>query len=246
MSKERLEELTARYSLDLLDRSEWSELLQAARDPEVERLMREFSETASDLGLAIPQVAPPVRLKREILGELPKRTLGSTLLAFPEWLPYAIAACLMILGVAEIWRIACLERSLLEMDQTLALLQRQNTDAAEQKSMVELQLATLPAKDPAYASASVTIAWNTRLHEGVVTLQNLPPPPAGHDYQLWVLDPHASAPVSAGLIASTTPSHRFTVGRVSTSGLGFAVSLEPSGGSTLPTGPILFAVPPAE
>jgi anti-sigma-K factor RskA len=97
--------------------------------------------------------------------------------------------------------------------------------------------------DVSYASSHVIVAWDPVQHRGVVSMQDLPMPPAGHDYQLWVLDPKAPSPISAGLI---TGSRSFDVAPVSTTNPGFAVSLEPSGGRPSPTGPILFAVAPGQ
>jgi anti-sigma-K factor RskA len=101
----------------------------------------------------------------------------------------------------------------------------------------------LYAKDPDYANARVVVAWDTTLHRGSIVLENMPLAPAGHDYQLWVLDPNALQPLNAGVIAG---AQTFTAAGVSVARPGFALSLEPTGGSTTVTGPILFAVAPAE
>ena len=43
------------------------------------------------------------------------------------------------------------------------------------------------------------VAWDpVHAPRGFVSIQNMPAPAAGHDYQLWVLDPTAPAPISAG------------------------------------------------
>ncbi len=77
-------------------------------------------------------------------------------------------------------------------------------------------------------------------------MHQLPPPPPGKDYQLWVLDPTAPAPISAGLLSAGAGSQNFGTGSAVTNGPGFAVSLEPAGGRPLPTGAILFAVAPGQ
>jgi anti-sigma-K factor RskA len=153
---------------------------------------------------------------------------------FSRWIPYAIAACLMILGIFQVRQILGLKSQLLAARQDAARLRESN-------ALVGLRLAELDARDASYASSKIIVAWDSYQHRGVVAPQNLPAPPAGHDYQLWVLEPEAEAPISAGLIAGSRP---FTVKPVSTLNPGFALSLEPSGGSLEPTGPILFAVAP--
>jgi len=85
------------------------------------------------------------------------------------------------------------------------------------------------------------VAWDPYQERGVVAMEDLPAAPAGYDYELWVLDPAAEAPLGAGLLAGP---RSFTVKPVSTPSPGFAISLEPGGGSPEPTGPILFAVAP--
>jgi anti-sigma-K factor RskA len=245
MSNERLEELAALHAVGLLDEAGRSELLSAAAvDPEVQKLVRECNETAALLACEPPEVAPPPRLRQDILRRLPAR--GGKLIYFPQWVPYAVAACLMALAIVQASRVARLKTDLVVMKDSLREVQAQKTEDAERKDLMELCLARLQAKDAAYASASVMVAWNRHLNEGVVEVDNLPAPPPGHDYQLWVLDPRASAPINGGLIQSAGPARHFTVPPVSTSGPGFAVSLEPSGGVNLPTGPILFAVAPEE
>ncbi len=101
----------------------------------------------------------------------------------------------------------------------------------------------LDAKDPAYTTARVLVGWDGNQHRGSIALQDFPPTPAGHDYQLWVLDPNAPAPVNAGVL---TAARTFADTTCSMPRPGFAISLEPAGGSTSLTGPILFAVAPAE
>jgi len=156
-----------------------------------------------------------------------------------SWLTCILAACLLALAIWQTDKVAQLNRQ-------LATTQAQAAALAQSNALLSLRLDTLEAKDPAYTSAKIIVAWDPRRNQGVISLQNLPPPPAGRDYQLWVLDPKAPAPVSAGVLTVDTASRRFTVGPIGSEGPGFAVSLEPSGGQPAPSGPILFAVPPDE
>ena len=231
----RLEELAALHAVDLLDEAGRGELLRAAQeDPEVERLMIDFAETAAQMAYDAPEIPPPPGLREEIIGRLPARGASSRIIPFHAWLPFAIAACLMVLGISQARQISALKSSLLDASAKVDRLSASN-------ALIGLRLATLEAKDAAYSSSRITVAWDPYQHRGVVAMQDLPLPPAGHDYQLWVLDPSAAAPVSAGLI---TASRSFAVPPVGTQTPGFAISLEPSGGRPEPTGPILFAVAP--
>jgi len=162
------------------------------------------------------------------------RAATSTIMPFFGWVPYVIAAGLMILGIFQALQI-------LDLKSQLLATRADTTQLRESNALTGLHLATLEAKDASYASSQIVIAWDPYQHRGVVAMQNLPPAAAGHDYQLWVLDPAAEAPLSAGLITGSRP---FTVKPVSTPSPGFAISLEPGGGSPEPTSPILFAVAP--
>jgi anti-sigma-K factor RskA len=231
----RMEELAALDALELLDAGSRKELLDAAeRDPAVAAMVRGYAETAALLAHDAPEVRPRDGLRGEILRQLPSRANHSKIIPFHQWVPYAIAACLMALGISQSLQIKGLKSELMAT----------STDAdhlRDSNALIGLRLATLEAKDASYNGSKILVAWDPYQHRGVVSMQSLPAPPAGHDYQLWVLDPGAPAPISAGLI---TDSRSFAVKPVSTAAPGFAISLEPSGGQPEPTGPILFAVAP--
>jgi anti-sigma-K factor RskA len=151
----------------------------------------------------------------------------------------AAAVCLMALVIYQAGQLKDLRRQILSMQAQIDVFRQSN-------SLGGLHLAALDAKDPAYSSSRVLVAWDPNLHRGVVSMQNLFAPTPGHDYQLWVLDPGEAVPVDAGLIVWSGKSQHFVTHPLTTTTPGFAVSLEPTGGSRLPTGEILFAVAPAE
>ena len=156
------------------------------------------------------------------------------IIPFSHWIPYAVAACLMALAITQARQIGALQSQLLVARADLKRLQASN-------AMIGLRLTMLEAKDAAYASSTIMVAWDPNQHQGILSVANLPTPPPNQDYQLWVLDPAAETPLNAGVIHA---SRSFAVAAVSTQNPGFAVSLEPGGGSPNPTGPILFAVAP--
>jgi len=156
-----------------------------------------------------------------------------------SWIFGTVAICLMAIAVYQAQLIRSLHQQLTSNGSEVIALKQSN-------ALIGLRLTTLEAKDVAYGSARIIVAWDPHMFRGVITQQNLPVPPAGHDYQLWVLDPKAEAPISAGLIQADTASRGFSIGPIKTNGPGFAVSLEPSGGQSTPTGAILFAVAPEE
>jgi len=81
----------------------------------------------------------------------------------------------------------------------------------------------------------------------VVQAANLPPRPAGHDYELWAL-PKNGNPVSLGVLpAGGTSTRELTAMQKAAlaSSSQLAVSIEPAGGSPTgqPTGEVLFTAP---
>lgn len=95
---------------------------------------------------------------------------------------------------------------------------------------------------PTAAGSSQTLGtsiWLASDQRGLIVLENLPALPASQSYQLWLFEPGASAPVSAGVFASepTGPvRHQFTVAAPVRAVERFAVSVEPKGGAPRPTG----------
>jgi anti-sigma-K factor RskA len=153
---------------------------------------------------------------------------------FSRWIAYAVATGLMLTVLFLLQEIASLKTQL-----AAARADADRLRASE--ALAGLRLTTLEAKEPAYAAAQIIIAWDPYRCRGMAAVQNLPAPPAGQDYQLWVLDPNASMPIGAGLLNTGKP---FTIKPISTAYPGFAVTLEPIAGSPILTGPILFAVAP--
>jgi anti-sigma-K factor RskA len=235
-----LEEWTSLHALGLLDEAGRRELLAAAEnDAEVRRMIREYQESAALLAYDAAPVAPPPALQRELMRQLSEHRAPAKVIPFRQWIPYALAACLMGLTIFQVMQIFDLRRKLHSTRVEFAELRNRN-------DLAQLRLAALEAKDAAYASTKIMVAWDAELHHGMISMEDMPPPPAGHDYQLWVLDPKATAPVSAGLLHAGSGTEGFAVPPVSTAGPGFAISLEPSGGRPSPTGAILFAVAPSQ
>jgi anti-sigma-K factor RskA len=240
MSDPRWEEEAALQAVGMLDEPARRGFDRAVRqDPEVAQMARDFSAIAALLAYDAPQVEPPPQLKGEIRARLDERRPAAGVISFPyQMMPYAIAACLMGLVIFQAGLIGSL-KTRLRADRVAMVALQQND------SMLELRLADMKAMNNGYINSKVMVAWDPRLHRGMISMHNLPAPPPGHDYQLWVLDPSARQPVSAGLLTMGSHSQDFAARPVGMKEPGFAISLEPSGGRSLPTpGEILFAVAP--
>ena len=93
------------------------------------------------------------------------------------------------------------------------------------------------AGQPDAPTAAARAFWS-RSRGLVMMATNLPPPPAGRTYQLWVLTAEP-APISAGILAPDADGRvtvRFDTPSDIPTPTAMAVTLEPAGGVASPTG----------
>ena len=76
----------------------------------------------------------------------------------------------------------------------------------------------------------------------VVKMNDVPAPPAGKVYQMWLIPKDGSAPVSQGLMDAEALSKPAVVKGISTAA-SLGITVEPTGGSTAPTTPTVAAAP---
>ena len=89
---------------------------------------------------------------------------------------------------------------------------------------------------------TATVSVSSSRDAIVVRMNNVPAPPAGKVYQMWLIPRDGSAPVSQGLMDADALSKPAVVtGISSASALG--ITVEPAGGSTSPTLPTVAAAP---
>jgi anti-sigma-K factor RskA len=92
------------------------------------------------------------------------------------------------------------------------------------------------------AGGRATVVYSLEKHSLIVTLAQLPPPPAGKAYELWLLGPPKVRP--AGLLPAGTRGRSAPVlvaGLVSGDQLGLTV--EPAGGTRRPTTTPILVLP---
>ncbi|TDN37949.1 anti-sigma factor [Hymenobacter sp. UV11] len=90
------------------------------------------------------------------------------------------------------------------------------------------------AGTPAHPQASARVLFNRVNHRVYLDVQELPPLPAGKQYQLWALD--KGKPIDAGVLAATTAAgDDLQQMKDIASAQTFAMTVEPTGGSAGPT-----------
>lgn len=161
------------------------------------------------------------------------------------WGPAAIAlglVCLILLG-----RVAGLAARGRNTETQLAAAQKQTQAALAQNR--DLRFAASVVADPdtvmvpvhAGPQAPQGRAYLSPSRGAVISALHLPPAPAGHIYEMWLL-PAQGNPIPAGLFQTSAAGEGVHAWQHPLSGIaGVAVSLEPAAGSPQPTGPIVLA-----
>ena len=117
----------------------------------------------------------------------------------------------------------------------------------QRDALSQVQIATLKvqatALAKAYANVAAYVVWDAAGQNGVMRFDKLPPAGANKDYQMWIIDPRYSDPVSAGIFTTGAGGElnvNFKPTRPIALARNFAVSVEPKGGSAKPGGPIVL------
>lgn len=94
------------------------------------------------------------------------------------------------------------------------------------KDNVHIRMDGLPLSPESYAN----VFWNTKTNAVFISVDNLPEPPAGHQYQLWAIKP-GQAPIDAGIFDHNKLVQELKIIRGEVQA--FAVTLEKEGGSPI-------------
>lgn len=227
--------------------------------------VRDFTSIASALALDVPQIDPPASLRERVLRaatvpasppaavepftarrEIPEaqRRRRESVLTLLSAAAVVIAFALGAYAVSLQRRIAVLEGQVRAAADRAAQSQQQLVQlkaAADQSTQVRRILAAgdLRRLDLAGTKAAPAAAgrafWSPA--EGlVVAFANLPATDAGRVYQLWVIPPGGN-PIDAGLLDLQPDGRALALARAGTSQrVGtVAITLEPAGGSPVPT-----------
>ncbi|MEO3933891.1 anti-sigma factor [Micrococcaceae bacterium Sec7.4] len=89
---------------------------------------------------------------------------------------------------------------------------------------------------------TATVSVSSSKDAIVVKMNDVPAPPAGKVYQMWLIPKDGSAPVSQGLMDADALSKPAVVKGISTAAA-LGITVEPAGGSASPTMPTVAAAP---
>ena len=214
--------------------------------------VRESHEALARLALADTPAVPPPSVKTALLERIAAAAAGRRA-SRVGWLTWTAAtaavvalAAMLTAGIVATRYEAQLGQMARDMATTRERLQRD--EAALREQVTAYRGAVELLRDPATrvielrggTPASARLIWNDKAG-GHLLVANLPAAPAGKTYELWTLG--GPAPRPAGLFQVDASGR--VVQRVEPvagpPAKGFAVTLEPAGGSPAPTGPILLS-----
>ncbi|MEP6955560.1 MAG: anti-sigma factor [Chthoniobacterales bacterium] len=239
MISEEQQEQAALYALDSLSAEEAAGFERSlSGNPELQALVRELRDAAGALALAAPMTQEPstalkARIMQQIAAEAAPADAPNVIrppaATFGNWLPWAIAAGLMI---------GC---GVLALDR--AKLQEQLVRAETPPVLAAPTLVALAPAEGAPPKAQAVVSWDESQQVGTIKIRNLPAADRGKDYQLWAVDSAHKNPVSAGIVrvdASGSGQVVFKPTEAAREVKAFALSLEVEGGVPKREGPILL------
>lgn len=273
MIDDRQEELASLHAFGLLEGAELEQFVADLRDnPELRKRVAELQVISTALAHTAPEADPPAALKARVLasaaGGVSSRAPASVI-RFPTWIPWAIAAGLALavawtgrryaserhanteLGLQKIAAEQALDQARGELEQAKRLVTESSRQVAElttkltdEDDLARFKISTLASMLGNSPSAVAVAVWDPAREKGVLSVSKLPALASEKDYQLWVIDKQYPAPVSAGVFvvdSATGEAHIvFKADKPVGSIAKFAVSLEPKGGSISPRGPIVL------
>lgn len=151
--------------------------------------------------------------------------------------------------------IGTLSAQLTDAQQRIAQLENEMNSLVQVNRQLEQQLANDRNQLAIFANAERVVAlagtpdapgasgaFYTGPESGLLVLRNLPPLPAQQTYELWLI-PSEGSPIPAGLVqVAADGSNTFSIALAGqpTDYAAVGLSIEPAGGSPLPTGPIVL------
>jgi len=264
MTRDEIKELGALYAIGALDPATASEVEQYLRTASAEerREIEQWQEAAAMLPLALPPISVPPTVKDRLFARINEGSTNEPAASQPaapppnlvpftppariesqpaRWLLVAATVTLAVLSGLLLWQNSRLTRQRDELaEQARQQSQERIAKQQELNQITSADTRVITLSGGPIPQASAKLFWDTVRQEWMVYLDHLPSPPAGKDYQLWYItqDQHQ---ISAAVFRPDAQGH----GEVRTSVppsvalhlVATAVTLEPKGGSTQPTGP---------
>jgi len=262
MSDEHLEELLPFYAMGALTDAERARVdAYVAANPEARARLAEMTQASAALPLSVEPIQPPDRVKSKLMDRV-RNDAGRRVSQSPErssartrsWLerasqrlrpiwPTFSAVSLAAAVLLGLWALS-LNSQLARLREETATLR--NDLMAQREALAKLSAADVQAA--AIQGTELQPAARGRLfadpdgHAAVLVVTGLRPLAPGEVYQFWLIK--GDVPVSAGLLTLDAQGQAvlaFEPSQAISSFDAMGVSIEPEGGSPLPTGDIVMA-----
>jgi hypothetical protein len=182
-----------------------------------------------DFFKAMNDAEPEVIIKR--INVVPRWSIAATILLFVSFCFNAFFYGRMVDTKKEL-------RAVLESNNELAL---QVNEVDQELSYAELRIAHFLNKDNVHIrmegseispNSYANVFWNTKSNAVFISVDNLPEPPSGHQYQLWAIKA-GQAPIDAGIFDHNLLVQELKI--IKGDVVAFAVTLEKEGGTPIAT-----------
>ena len=211
------------------------------------------------LALGVPRVEPSPGVKERLMSRVRATTAGQAVRLpsveperggefFGRWWAAVLAPAAVVLALAAffLWKEnARLDRQLAELRAAMQEQQKQLDYARnvahlfEARDTITVSLAPMPGMP----GGAVKVMYNEKM--GMLMYDGwIEPPPEDKSYQLWVV-PMEGNPISVGVFnpATSDSAHWLTKVPAGVAARAFAITLEPAGGTSVPTGPKILVGP---
>jgi anti-sigma-K factor RskA len=255
MSHDEFDTLLATYAVAAIDGDDLVRLEAhlAKGCAQCEAALAESDATLAQLAVVGPRAIPPAHVRQALLARLaattPRRRPTPR-----QWIPWVagVAAAMLVASLLTAGFVAGrYEARLGEMArQTTAARERLAAQDAVLRQQLRVHASMIEMlRDPAtrvvtmrgtgsHREAIGRVVWNDR-SGGHVFVANLPPPPQGKTYEMWMITGATARP--AGLFSTDAAGKGSHVVPATSNVEAFAVTLEPAGGMPAPTGPTVVA-----
>jgi anti-sigma-K factor RskA len=236
--------LAGAYALDALSEIERASFARHVADcPSCAIEVAELSESASRLSAA-SWSPPPSGLRAAVLAEVARtrqvtaspRVRGGSgdTQRWRRWMAASVAAGVVAIGgVTGVWAV---QQS--RIDDLRQQAQQLRVDQARVDSVLAAGDARVVSTDLPGGGRMIVAVSRSR-NDGVVLMSDVPAPPAGKAYQLWLIS--GTAPTSIGVMPPGIGTGTAPVSAIGAADK-IAVTIEPAGGSPAPTTTPIAAV----
>jgi hypothetical protein len=215
------------------------------------------------LALSVTGPQPPARSRERLLSAIATEPRMERKMSKPyavgrlrpRWMTFAPVMVMLMLAVFSIllWRDLRntrrdLRHTQAQMEQIQTELARTNSELAEAKMVHDLlhasdawPLTLVSKKTP--PQPQMKMIYSQQKGSLFLLASNTPALPENKIYELWLLPADGSAPMSAGWFKPDSKGNGMMFHKLKSNGIeakGFAVTVEPSGGSQTPTMPIVM------